>query len=161
MEKGCSCIILALCFQLQQKSRNCRGVWTLKREWSVIKLSFPDPHQGAKWYPWILRKAQEDSDFIWITSPFSSFAKSISWCYLKQTPDTRHRFIQSVTKWFSNKDQGFLSFLSTVLWLHTQDSCSLQIWLVNKTGCYKGYLPYTTQGKSQLSERFWRWIFYQ
>lgn len=55
---------------------------------------------------------------------------------------------------FSVLANGFLMKIkdSCLSWalcceLNRKDSCSLQIWLVNKAGCYKGYFPYTKQGK--------------
>lgn len=67
------------------------------REGSVTKLStfLTSAQYGT---PWILGKMQENSDFIWLTSAFSSFEKSINWWYLKQTPHKSLSFIQFVTK---------------------------------------------------------------
>lgn len=73
---------------------------------------------------------------------------------LKQTPKRSHSTIQFVTKWFSNEEQGFLCW-ALCCELNRKDSCSLQIRLVNKTGCCKGYLPHTKQGKILKSLEDW------
>lgn len=87
------------------------------------------------------------TNFIPLTSAFSKFwkKKKVLIGAIENKP---------LTVLFSVLANGFLMKIkdSCLSWalcceLNRKDSCSLQIWLVNKAGCYKGYFPYTKQGK--------------
>lgn len=113
------------------------------REGSVTKLSpFLTSAQYGRAEFWGRRKR---TNFIRLTSAFSKFWKKV----LIGAIENKH-----LTVLFSVLPNGFLMKIKDFClpWalcceLNRKDSCSLQIWLVNKTGCYKGYLPYTKQGK--------------